>query len=169
MNIVDIAISVLILLFFISGYRKGFTGALFSLLSIITGVISAYLLYKPFSDYLVKVIKSPGVANVISFVIIFIIVNFVVNKLGDYLSVLMKKLYLGWLNSIAGGAIGFAKGFILIGITVFLLNHLDFPLATKEFNESILVPHILYGFNLVFNFAMDSIPTSVRDKAKDFY
>ena len=73
MNYIDLLLGALLILAFISGYRKGFFVALTSLIGVILGIIGAYY----FSDYTGDSIadwvgKEPGVTKVLAFLITFL-------------------------------------------------------------------------------------------------
>ena len=72
MNYIDLILGALLILAFLSGYRKGLFVALTSLLGVILGIIGAYY----FSDYTGAYIadwlgQEPGVTKVLAFVITF--------------------------------------------------------------------------------------------------
>ncbi len=167
MNIVDFVILGVLVIFAYKSYRKGFTGEIFSLLAILLALFVASKLYTPLSAYLLSISESKTLSDVISFAILFIVVNFAVNRLGEWFKYLLDRLYLDWLNSLLGGVVGFAKGFLLVGVILLILQYLSFPFANKQFNKSLTSPHIILAFSKVFKFTVDAIPSDIKAKGKE--
>ncbi|GMT49862.1 MAG: hypothetical protein IEMM0008_1401 [bacterium] len=165
MNIVDFVILGVLIIFTYKSYRRGFTGEIFSLVAILLALFVAFKLYTPLSVYLSGISESKTISEVISFAILFIAVNFAVNRLGEWLQYLLDRLYLNWLDSLLGGVVGFTKGFLLVGVTLLILQYL--PFANKQFSNSFISPHLILAFNRVFKFTVDSIPSDIKAKGKE--
>ncbi len=165
MNIVDFVILGVLAIFIYKSYRKGFTGEIFSLMAILLALFVAFKLYTPLSVYLLGISESKTISEVISFAILFIAVNFAVNRLGEWLQYLLDRLYLNWLNSLLGGVVGFTKGFLLVGVILFILQY--FPFASKQFSNSLISPHVSLAFKRVFKYTVDAIPSDIKEKGKD--
>jgi len=102
--LIDIIGIIIILLFFIRGYFKGFIMALFSVLAILLGLLCALKLSEAFSSWLLshKYISS-GWVQVISYVVLFIVVVLLVRLLGKLIQTAVEGIMLGIVNKLIGG------------------------------------------------------------------
>ena len=112
--ILDIIGITLLIALFIQGYRKGIIVALFSLLGIVLGVICALKLSAKLGTYLFdKGWVTSGWAQIVSYVILFIGVAWLVRMGGKFLQKTFETVMLGLPNRLAGGLIyGFLAAFI---------------------------------------------------------
>jgi membrane protein required for colicin V production len=102
----DIIGITLIIIFFIRGYMKGIIVAAFALLAIVLGIICSLKLSKELADWLAeKHIVTSGWAQVLSFVVLFIGVLFLVRLVAKALETSAKALMLGWVNGGMGGVL----------------------------------------------------------------
>lgn len=101
---IDIIGIILIVLFFIRGYLKGFIVAIFSVLAILLGILCALKLSQSLSDWLLaKGYITSGWVTIISYVILFIGVVIIVNLLARLLQRAVEGLMLGTINRLLGG------------------------------------------------------------------
>ncbi len=168
MNIVDIIILVIFVFFMYRNYQKGFLDVILSpLLAIILSAFCAIILYEPLTPVVDGFIKSPKISAIVSFFILLVVINYIINKLRELLRKLLEKLYLGSVNSILGAAIGFIKGFILVGILIWfwalVLDNTQVSLLKKEYKNSQMVS--LYKKFLPL--AIEAIPDGVKKKINE--
>ncbi len=110
--ILDVIGIILILLFFIRGYTKGFIVAAFSVLAILLGIICALKLSQSLSTWLLaKGYVTSGWVQVISYILLFVAVVLVVHLIARLLQKAVEGLMLGMVNRIAGGLL---YGFLAI-------------------------------------------------------
>ena len=79
-TVVDWIFSSIILVFAISGVIKGFIDNVFGKIAFIAGILLGYLFYKDIAAGILKDIKIPYAANILAFLLIFV-VTFLVIKL----------------------------------------------------------------------------------------
>lgn len=104
--VIDIIAITLIIIFFIRGYMKGIIVAVFSLVAIILGIICALKLSERLATYLFdKGYVTSGWAQVISYVILFIGVVWLVRIIAKALESALNVAMLGWVNKGVGGLI----------------------------------------------------------------
>jgi membrane protein required for colicin V production len=102
--VLDLIGIILILLFFIRGYMKGFIIAAFSLLAILLGIICALKLSHILAKYLFdKGIITSGWGQLISYIILFIGVVLIVRLIAKALETTAKAAMLGWVDKGIGG------------------------------------------------------------------
>lgn len=102
--VLDLIGIILILLFFIRGYMKGFIIAAFSVLAILLGIICALKLSHVLAQYLFnKGIITSGWGQLISYLIMFIAVVLIVRLIAKALETTVKAAMLGWVDKSIGG------------------------------------------------------------------
>ena len=168
MNIIDIAILVVLLIFIMKDFRKGFTEVVFSLLALIAGLYLATKFYQTVSPYFRKITDSQQLSDILAFIVLFVAINFAINKIGVLFKELLEKLYLGWVNKTLGGGIGFVKGFLLAGTILMIVSYLSIPGINKEMGKSKISPHLLSMYGKVFQFALEAIPDNIKKKGSEY-
>ena len=106
MNWLDLLIIISMLGGLFSGYKNGLIGEVASLAALIFGIWGAI----KFADWTANLLTTWGIEsqymNIISFVVTFIIIVIVIQIIAKMLSQLVKTLALGWIDRLAGIAIG---------------------------------------------------------------
>lgn len=161
MSIIDIILLIIVGYFIITGYLKGFSRSIFSFLAIVLSIVAAIVFYEALGGMIDKLLlrinpeySFPTLVNTLSFIIIFILVNYGINKIGVLLEDTLEKLYLRWLNKTGGGVIGFIKAFILINVLLMLILLLDFEYINNQIATSKIAP---YNFKL-WNYVLSLFP-----------
>jgi membrane protein required for colicin V production len=118
MTWVDWIIVIVVACAVLSGLAQGFLRSIFSLIGLLLGLALAawnYIwvgaLFKPF----VKVVE---IADAIAFILIAIAVMVLAGFVGAVLSKTFRKIGLGWLDSLVGGAFGLLQGVVLVTIGI---------------------------------------------------
>lgn len=102
--VLDIIGVTLVLIFFIRGYMKGVILAAFSLLAIVLGIICALKLSHLLAEWLFKNgIITSGWGQLLSYILLFIVVVFIVRLLAKAIQSSFEALLLGWVNKAIGG------------------------------------------------------------------
>lgn len=102
--ILDIIIITLIIIFFVRGYMKGIIVAAFSLLAIVLGIICALKLSERLATYLFQEgYVTSGWAQLISYIILFIGVMWLVRLIAKAIESALDAVMLGWVNKSVGG------------------------------------------------------------------
>jgi len=168
LNIVDLIILGILLIFIYGNYRKGFTNAVFSFIAIVAAIYGAFRLYPDVAVYLRKYIDSPDMAAILSFALLFLAISLAVNYISKLLGKSIDSMSLGWLNSALGGAIGFAKGFVLVGVVVYVLSSLNYPVGKRQFSESRFTPYVTQYFTKVVRIALNVLPEDIKQKGERY-
>ncbi|HNV96899.1 MAG TPA: CvpA family protein [bacterium] len=158
MNYVDIIFLIIILFFTITGFRKGLVRALGGIIAIILGFYGASIFYSQASMWLqgITIIFSEPIANVLAFIIVFIIVNRVAMILVYVLDKIFSIPVIGFVNKLLGAIFGFLAGLLLVGILV--LAVLSFYSGeVSAFENSKIVP----SAEKTINFVKPLIPKSL--------
>ena len=133
MNYLDIIIGIILIIFALGGLRNGIIREAFSLVAFIGGIYGAFKLSDFVGEWLGEIINvSQEWMSVISFIIVFIILALLINWIGNWLAQLAETLNLGFIDKIGGLIFGIAKGFLLIGVLILLLDFFGIKDVLKE-------------------------------------
>jgi membrane protein required for colicin V production len=122
MNILDIALGIILLMGFYSGFKKGLFVALASLAGLIAGVYGA--LY--FSDYAAGYISKwfdwgAQATQLAAFAVTFLIIVSIISLAGKFLTKIADFAMLGIVNKLLGGVFGaLAFAFVISVIFMFI-------------------------------------------------
>ena len=159
MNPIDLGLGVILAAFALRGFWRGFVRETFGLLALFGGLTIATTFTATASAALESSIAQPVLRDGTAFVGLFVVTNAVVNLIGFVLHRLAGDAGMGWLNRIAGVAVGGAKGAVLSAF-VMLFVHL-FPLAPTvdtRMMESRLGPPLIILASHVIQFGFESTP-----------
>jgi len=118
MNWLDIVIIVVWGIGFFTGWRMGLFGAIFTTGGLIVGVLLAARLSDNVSDLLTDSVSSDTVATVIAYAIIIIAVFIAAQFLRAIVKGILKLVFLGWVDSVGGLALGLVMGVVLSGTLI---------------------------------------------------
>lgn len=145
MNSLDLFILIFVCYFLVRGIFRGFILEL----AMIAGVFAGYLvastyqpLLSPHLESILSGVPQPAV-SVISFALIFIVVNIGVRLLAGGITKTVKFAMLGWVNRLLGAVFGLLKGLLILSIAAFIIEMLPLSQIYLEKigkNESVLYP-----------------------------
>ena len=113
MNWLDIVLAIAIALSMWAGFSNGFLREGIGFAAAICGIVCGFWFYGVAAGYILHVISSRAVANVLGFFLILggvLLVGAIVAKL---MARFFKWVGLGWLDRIMGAAFGFVRGVVL--------------------------------------------------------
>lgn len=120
----NLLIMIVLIVGAIIGFVQGAFKQIAHSLGVILGLILATVLYQQFGEYLSdKMGASGGFANTIAFLLIVVIVPVALGILASFLTKLFSTLKIGFLNRLAGAAIGVICYALLMS---FAFNLMDF-------------------------------------------
>lgn len=133
MNYIDIILIVPIIWFGYQGFRKGFVIELASLAALILGIYAALYFSGYAADFLINNLSmAPKYVPVVSFIITFIVIVFLVYSIGKMLEKVIDLVALGFVNKITGALFGLLKGALIISIVLMIINHFNENLISNE-------------------------------------
>ncbi len=140
MNYVDIILIIPIIWFAYQGFKRGFVIELASLAALVLGIYAALYFSGYAADFLVNNMDmSQKYVPVVSFIITFIFIVFLVYTVGKILEKVIDMVALGFINKLAGGVFGLLKGAVLLSILLMIINHFnDDLISSKKKDGSIL-------------------------------
>ena len=126
MNYIDLVLGILLLLAAIQGFRNGLIIELASLAALILGIWGGI----KFSDYTAAFItKHTGYhseyLSTIAFVVTFILIVILIHIMGKMLDTVVKAVFLGFLNRLAGIIFGVLKTAVILSIILLLFDGID--------------------------------------------
>lgn len=123
MNFLDIIIAIVLIIFALNGLKNGLIREAFAFVAFFVGIFGAIKLTDYVGNMISEVIDvDPEWSSVISFIIVFVGLALFINWLGEMMADLIEKLYLGIFDKIGGVVFGAAKGFLLVGVSILLLD-----------------------------------------------
>ncbi len=138
----DILLVIVMIVSLTFGWRRRLVRQLISFAGSIGAGLVASMYFELLSGLLGVVIKNPNLARIISFVLIFLGVTWLVNLLIWWLRRIAEFLPLYWLDGAGGLLFGGLKGIVIIGLFTSLFER--FPLGT--------IAQSIGGSNLAFYF-----------------
>ena len=125
MNLADLLIVIVLVVFVVSAFVKGFFVEVFSLAGVIVGLFIAAANYGGFSLWVLRVVHNREAANLIAFLLIALLVMVVAGLAGRLLRGLFRGVGLGIVDRLLGAAVGLVEGcvvvtLVLMGIVAFL-------------------------------------------------
>src|ERR1051326_1939946 len=118
MNWADVGIVVVILLSVLLAAAHGFFFEIFSLAGTVVGYLLAAWGYTRVAPLIEPYVKTPWVANIAGFLVIFLAVTLLASIIGRVMRATMKEVGLRWFDRILGANIA---GFLVIFLAVTLL------------------------------------------------
>jgi len=158
MNWLDIGISIILCVFFITGLLRGFVRQVFSIFAIGGGIFIAAMFFDLLGNIIIenKLILNASVANIIGFISILLVVYLVIHLVGWLILKLIGTLRLSWVDRLGGGLLGILFGVILSAILVSSLNFF-YDEKDPAFRNSTTYPYLKTAYILID----DSIPSNL--------
>ena len=145
--VVDWVFAAIILIFAISGVIKGFIDNVFGKIAFIAGIILAYMFYKDVAAGLLKDIKIPYAANIIAFLLIFVVTFLVIKIIQMIVSKVFEWSILKSLDRTLGFIFGIVEGGAVICLIIFILTAQPFFNVQTLFNGSFFYNLVTGLFN----------------------
>ena len=122
MNVLDLIIGIILILFAISGLRKGLIIEAFYLASFIVGIYGAMFFSDIVADWMSGFVDvNTEILAVIAFIVTFILFVVLIRFLGHIISKLVEAIHLGIFDKIGGFLFGVMKGIKEAGATVYIV------------------------------------------------
>ena len=166
MNLLDIIIAAIILFCLIRGIFRGMVKEVSSIIGVLGGFYSGYTYYPIVSDYLREWIKNPAYLDILSFLLLFFGVFFLIAILGVIIKYLLNISSLGWTDRIGGVLLGSMKGLLivsslLVALTAFL------PKGSTFIKESKLAPYSIVVSEKLSELISQDMKNKYAEKSKE--
>ncbi len=150
--------------FVFNGLAKGLIRLLGRIVGLIIGAIIASYYYLQFYQWAQNFVNmNEGVAKVLSFIILFVVVTRIIDWIFVYLEKLFKIIsiipFTKLINKILGGALGFLEGALFLGLIIFVINKYAWigGLFSSHLESSMLVPYLLWFIQILLPVLPDAI------------
>lgn len=126
MNVLDIIIGIILIVFAVKGLVKGVINEVVSLIAIVIGLYGAFYCSDITANYLKDIIDiKPEYLSTVALLITFALLVVAVVLIGKLLSKILESLSLGWIDKLGGFLFGLLKGSLLVSLLILLLNVLN--------------------------------------------
>lgn len=143
-TVIDILISLILLYFIFEGYKKGFVKQTATILGILISLYLAITNYAEFQYFLEPYLNvSDTFLQFISFAVIFIGVNIVIQILSNVFEKMTDNPFIQPVNQVGGALFGLIKGGVLVYFLVLILSEIPYQSLTDTMNESMFANRFL--------------------------
>jgi len=157
MNFIDLIIIILMIVFGVKGYLKGFIHELFSILIIILSLVGALLLFKTLAPILSNFIGNRDLTLILSFISIFVLIAVLLIIIRNTLTEFIDNLNFTDIDYLLGVIFGLFKGLLICGIIfIFLKNH-PVPGLKIGIDKSFIFPYLEKTFIIIISILPDKI------------
>jgi membrane protein required for colicin V production len=156
LNWVDLVIAVIVAGNALLGIRRGILREAFNLAGIGVGLFAGLRLYEELGWNVEGWSgASPETANLAAFVAVFLACAVGAEYVGYLLHKGARRLFMGWLDRLAGGVFGCVRGLILASVAALALALFPFtPKIEQDLRSSVLGPHVVKVAPAVYGSAM---------------
>lgn len=159
---IDLLIIILFIAALVSGYRKGFLMQLLNLIGLLVAFFVAYTYYKPLAEKFVLWVPYPAVTEstalkfasetldisltfyqLLAFAVIFFVIKIALSIFFSIFNFIKNIPVLGIFNRFLGAILGFAQGYIMIFIILYVFALLPINKIQGYIESSILTKVIL--------------------------
>jgi membrane protein required for colicin V production len=167
MNVLDLIIGVILLIFAIAGLRKGLIIEAFYLASFIVGIYGAMFFSDAVAAWMSDFVKADGdIIAIIAFILTFIGVMVLVRFLGRTISNLVEAICLGLIDKVGGFIFGLFKGALIVSILIMIMNVLGLSYVVDDVKkDSLLYPQVEEIANVLYknhDVVKESIDNSIE-------
>jgi membrane protein required for colicin V production len=124
LSAIDIIFIILIFLFIVRCYLRGFIGEILSMAAIVLGLLASLYFYKNGGMYLRQrfMLEIKTIPEVFAFIALFIIVFITIKLLEIMLKGIIQGVKLGGADRFLGIIFGFVEGIMVVSLILFILN-----------------------------------------------
>ena len=115
LNYFDVAVVVILALFVLRGFLRGFVGEVAGLVAIVGGLWFAHT-YSPLVAQYLTFLTDPVWRNIAAYVLAFVGVVLVVGLLARLLQKILSFSFVSWADKLAGAMLGFIKGLVICAL-----------------------------------------------------
>lgn len=165
MNVLDVVIIGLVGVCFIHGAFRGLIKEVSSIIGIVAGFYAAFRYYPLLADLISPWFAEANIARLLSFVLIFLGIFFLVTLLGVFIRKGLAVASLGWVDQAAGFVFGFLKGILLVAVLLFALTSF-LPAESRLLKDSRLAPHTMQIAEGLVKLIPADLKTEFHDRLK---
>jgi membrane protein required for colicin V production len=120
----DVVFIVLIALFTLRCFLKGFIHEFFSIAAIVLGLIASLYFYKSGGEFVRNrfMPETKTIPEIIAFIALFVIIFFVMKILEFMLKDIVEGIELGGVDRFLGILFGFIEGMVVVSLVLFIIR-----------------------------------------------
>lgn len=165
MNPLDVVVVVILVASVGYGLYRGFIMEVFSLVAVILAFFAANFGHHLLMPSIVEHVDSEGLARFISYFLMFSGVSFLVMITGLIVRRLMKAVLLGWLDRLAGGALGLVRGTV-ISLILLALATAFLDTDNPTLRESQVAPQAVVLTEQILRLTPESVWETFEEKRR---
>lgn len=143
-TIIDIIISIILLYFIFEGYKKGFVKQTATIVGILVSLYLAITRYIEFQEFIRPYLNvSETFLQFISFAIIFIGVNIIIQILSNVFEKMTDNAFIKPVNQVGGALFGLLKGAVLVYFLLLILSEIPYQSLTETLEQSFFADKFL--------------------------
>lgn len=163
MNWLDFVFLIFLAIFAFQGLAQGFSRIAVGLVATIAGLLIASWCYDLPAGLLMPYVSSRSVANVLGFVLIFILIQILGALAGLALSRIFKWTGLGWLDRLLGFAFGALKAVVVGIVLVLILTAFPIKPVPDSVAHSQVAPYLIDAAHAITYLAPRELRQSFRE------
>ena len=169
MNIFDLLILIFLIIGTSIGLYRGFFKELVGTVGLLIAAIVANIVSPYAKPWLGNVITDELVASVLLWVVVFLLMLFVMNKVAWLLGKLFTSLSIGWVNRMCGGLFGFIKFALIAALVVSALEFAAVHVDGLKFAEAMKGSHIIPILHRIVEVVMPWFSDHVLSPAMEMF
>lgn len=122
MNLLDYGMIFILGYCLVRGIFRGMIKELSAIVGVMGGFYFAFSYYDQMAKHLGRYITSPGYANIVGFLVLFVAVYLVISITGVIIKYLLNIAFLGWADRVGGAVFGGLKGVLIVAVMVVMLT-----------------------------------------------
>lgn len=143
MNKFDMLIIVILAFCVIRGVFRGLIKEMSSIIGVLAGFYAAYSYYMVIAELLSRWISSAAYLNILSFLILFCSVFFIISILGVVIKYVLDIAFMGWVDRVFGAGFGIIKGILIISVLLIIFTAF-LPQNASLVKDSVLASHVAF-------------------------
>lgn len=170
MNTFDLIILAFLAIGTAIGLYRGFFKELVGTVGLFLAAIVANIVSPYAKSWLGDWITDQLVASVILWVVTFLLMLFIMNRVAWLLDKIFKSLNIGWVNRLFGGLFAFVKFALIAALVVsaleFAAGHVDGLKFTESMHQSHIIPILHRLVHVVMPWFADNVISPALDMIK---
>jgi membrane protein required for colicin V production len=162
-NWLDFAFLLFLVIFAFQGLAEGFSRLIVGLVATIAGLLIASWCYDVPAAWLLPYVSSRAVANVLGFVVVFVLIQLLGGLIGLALSKIFKWTGLGWLDRLLGFAFGALKAVVVGIVLVLILTAFPIKPVPDSVARSQIAPYLIDAAHALTYLAPRELRESFRE------
>jgi membrane protein required for colicin V production len=146
MTVLDYFVLLVVIASVASGAIKGIIRVTFSVAFTLAGLVAAAQLY-PYAASLLRIFVAAWLADLLGFVVLFVLVLIVGSLVSRWLRVGLKRARLGWIDHLLGAVFGLLRGWLICSVIYLALT--AFPSKPEAVQQATFGPTLLDGTRVI--------------------